>query len=42
LAQRCVGVDQHLARDLEADRIGHLAERAALDFQVSVQGSAVH
>jgi hypothetical protein len=37
-----VGVDQHLARDLETGRIGHLPERAALDMQVPVQGTAVH
>ena len=42
LAERHVGVFQQLARDLEADLVGHLPEREAFHAQVTVQGAAVH
>ena len=42
LAQRHIGVFEQLARDLEADFIGHLPEREAFHTQVTVQGAAMH
>jgi hypothetical protein len=36
------GIFQQIARDLEADLVGHLPERAAFGLQVPVHGAAMH
>jgi len=42
LTESHIGVFEELARNLEANSIGHVSERKPFHTQVTVQGAAMH